>query len=352
MQQQILDIPDLNHGVLNGLGFTIDYAIHGGRVTGAVQLTYCNNPKGRSNCRIDYRIPRTAKYWTRERNKAALRVAALWFKLLGGFQVITHRIVCHIVARLRERRSEDAMVWAINAYATHVANDRWHQQNPAARKSISTFFVNPDGFQRWLEESPEHAAWQRRQQRAAARARDQAEDEELRRRAAARPPLDQLSDDDFRAECRLCAEDQLRRRQAEATYRQACEKVYWNAWESLPEDMRRRVLAIVARQTEHSIPEKRRHLGDEEFARAVHQRAHRMARERDPKAFPPPDPAMAHATPECHYPRQTITTELHRRANAKAVGNTRDLPLSTFLGLDLYSLWCQAFGIHRNRETE
>ncbi len=115
----------------------------GRKVEGLIALDAPNRVR-RSRCKVDYTIP---KSWTDDENEAALRLAAHWFRDIGGFQTVCKRHVCHIVARLKEEISEREMHFAIKAYATspwHVEKKSW--------VAMTRFFVS-DMVSQWIDKS-------------------------------------------------------------------------------------------------------------------------------------------------------------------------------------------------------
>lgn len=277
------DVHDVHHA--DGHGWNIKVAIDGRQLTGWVHLASGKNPRHRDRCRVLADVPAS---WSHEETLAALRVAARWFSTIGGFAQVTHRQLCHLVARLKVGHSEQAMHWAVAAYA----RSPWHAKHPAARTTIGRFFQG-ERFEHWLEESADYQEWCSKRACEQDLLREQREMQDMRRRAGGRP-ISALSDDQLREECRKAAEDAIAAATNERQYHNEMDKVCHQAWEALPEEARAQVLAVVRRHQARTIPEQRQHLGDGEFRRAVHRCAHVRAESMGlaiPQAPSPPAPS-------------------------------------------------------------
>ncbi len=135
--------PASNADHLIPVGAKIDVQRRGRQAEGQVTLEK-PNPAGRRNCKVIYV---TRKHWPEDIDGAALRVAARWFRDIGGLATISNRVLGHIVARLLEGRPEEHVHWAVDAYA----ESNWHRERKA-HMTIGRFFLGND-VDAWCEKS-------------------------------------------------------------------------------------------------------------------------------------------------------------------------------------------------------
>ena len=151
------------------------------QVLGMIRLAK-PNPRGRSNCKVKYRIP---KSWRNEHHQAAFHIACHWFRDIGGFQTLKHSQLSHIVQCLVDEVQPREIHEAIRTYA----DSGWHK-NSKGWTTIERFFLG-DHLAKWIDESPTLRNERNRQQSSLADKRlrehfDKQYAEEEKMRAAAK----------------------------------------------------------------------------------------------------------------------------------------------------------------------
>jgi len=150
--------------IVAGAGLRCEMTRIGSRVTGQIALDY-PNPSGRVRCRLGYNVPAS---WTPAHHEAALRVAAHWFRDIGGFNTIEKSELCHIVQVLQRGRGEITEQQLHAAVAAYAAS-KWHREG-RRWKTIQCWFTSGD-WKAWLDKAPDpEQVADQAQRRAAAEA--------------------------------------------------------------------------------------------------------------------------------------------------------------------------------------
>ncbi len=210
-------------------GVRFELSRTGHKVSGDLHLDR-PNPFGRSVCRVEY-IRRVN--WPVEHEAAAVRIAAHWFKSIGGLALIRNHQLCHVLSRLRLGHGEKWIHVAIDSYAV----SKFHRDNKAWCR-FAKFFMDSI-LDVCLERSEDYANHQAEVTAERIRNRTQEEEAAHVEQQAGLPLIEDLSDGELRRYCRAAVSDVQALGRAAAAAVEA-------AWNELPKPEQERRLRRAA----------------------------------------------------------------------------------------------------------